>query len=50
LTVISAEPQWRELSSAKFGEDAYATPAVVDGRIYLRTAGYLYCFGLRSAE
>ena len=29
-----------------FGEDTYATPAIVDGRIYLRTAGHLYCFGL----
>ena len=22
-----------------------ATPAIVDGHIYLRTAGHLYCFG-----
>jgi outer membrane protein assembly factor BamB len=50
LTVISAEPQWRELSSVQFNEDAYATPAIVDGRIYLRTAGHLYCFGLNSGE
>jgi outer membrane protein assembly factor BamB len=50
LTVISAEPQWRELSSAKFGEDAYATPAIVDGRIYLRTAGHLYCFGTHGGD
>jgi len=49
LTVISAEPQWRELSSVKFGEDAYATPAIVDGRIYLRTAGHLFCFGSNIA-
>ena len=27
-------------------EDAYATPALVGGKIYLRTAGHLYCFGL----
>jgi outer membrane protein assembly factor BamB len=26
-------------------EDIYATPALVDGRIYLRTRGTLYCFG-----
>ena len=50
LTVISAEPQWRELASAKFGEDAYATPAIVDGRIYLRTAGHLYCFGTEAVK
>jgi outer membrane protein assembly factor BamB len=28
-------------------EDIYATPALVDGRIYLRTRGTLYCFGSR---
>ena len=28
-------------------EDIYATPALVDGRIYLRTRGTLYCFGIR---
>jgi outer membrane protein assembly factor BamB len=50
LTVISAEPQWQELSSARFEEDAYATPAVVNGRIYLRTAGHLYCFGLTDSS
>ncbi len=26
-------------------EDVYATPALVDGKIYLRTRGTLYCFG-----
>ncbi len=46
LSIITAEPKWKTLSTETFGEDAYATPAVVDGRIYLRTAGHLYCFGL----
>lgn len=46
LSVVSAEPQWRVLSTADFGEDVHATPAIVDGKIYLRTAGHLYCFGL----
>ena len=49
LTVISAEGDWKVLATADFGEDTYATPAIVDGNIYLRTAGHLYCFGL-SAE
>lgn len=30
------------------GDDIYATPAISDGRIYLRTRGWLYCFGLPS--
>lgn len=50
LTVISAEGDWQILSRARFEDEAYATPAVVDGRIYLRTAGYLYCFGRMKDE
>ena len=46
VTVLSAADGWRELSSADFEEDTFATPAIVDGRIYLRTNGHLYCFGL----
>jgi outer membrane protein assembly factor BamB len=45
LTVISASGDWQVLHSADFGESTYATPAIVDGHIYLRTTGHLYCFG-----
>jgi outer membrane protein assembly factor BamB len=31
-------------------EDIYATPALVEGRIYLRTRGTLYCFGAASKD
>ena len=41
----SAAEEWELLHQARFGEGVYATPALVDGRIYLRTAGHLYCFG-----
>lgn len=44
-TVLTANGAWREVSATKFDEDAYATPALVDGRVYLRTASALYCFG-----
>ena len=46
LTVLSAGPQWKVLAQAEFGEDVYATPAIAEGRIYVRTTGHLYCFGL----
>jgi hypothetical protein len=36
---------WSELSSTDLGDEAFGTPAIADGRIYLRTAGHLYCFG-----
>jgi len=44
LSVISGEGKWKVLHRAQFGEETYATPALVDGRIYLRTHGHLYCF------
>jgi outer membrane protein assembly factor BamB len=46
LSVVSAEDSWQILHSADFGEAGYATPAIVDGRIYLRTNQHLYCIGL----
>ncbi|MFO1095685.1 MAG: family 16 glycoside hydrolase [Planctomycetaceae bacterium] len=45
LSVVTATGEWEELQSADFGEPVYATPAIADGRMYLRTAGHLYCFG-----
>lgn len=47
LTVISATDKPEVLHTADFKEDVYATPAIVDGRIFLRTAKALYCFGLK---
>ena len=50
VSVISATDSWKLLHSADFpGEEGYATPAIVDGRIYLRTSGHLYCFGQGEA-
>jgi outer membrane protein assembly factor BamB len=45
MTVIGAEAEWKVLATAHFDEEVYATPAIVDGRIYVRTTGHLYCFG-----
>jgi outer membrane protein assembly factor BamB len=47
LSVVAAEKGLAELHTAQFGEPCYATPALEDGRIYLRTASKLYCFGGR---
>jgi hypothetical protein len=46
LTVINSAGKWEVLHLAELGEPAYATPAIVDGRIYIRTAGKLFSFGL----
>ncbi|HWG44744.1 MAG TPA: PQQ-binding-like beta-propeller repeat protein [Gemmataceae bacterium] len=50
LTVVQAGRDWRVLATSDFEEDGYATPALVDGRIYLRTAGHLYCFGMTEGK
>jgi outer membrane protein assembly factor BamB len=50
LSVVTAESEWKVIHSAEFKEDVYATPAIVDGRIYLRTSGHLYCFGAAGGE
>ncbi len=47
LSVIKAGAEWETLHVADFDEGIYATPAIDGGRIYLRTAGALYCFGVR---
>jgi outer membrane protein assembly factor BamB len=46
LTVVKANETLEVLHTADFQEAAFATPAVVDGRLYLRTASALYCFGI----
>ena len=49
LTVISSVADWQVLHTADFGEKTYATPAIADNHIYLRTVGHLYCFGADAA-
>ncbi len=46
LTVLKADASCEELFSADFGdgERVIATPAICDGRIYVRTKARLYCF------
>lgn len=38
------------IASADLRERCYATPAIVGRRIYVRTAGHLYCFAKPKAE
>lgn len=46
--VVQAGPDWKVLATNELAEDVYATPALAEGRLYVRTKGRLYCFG--SAE
>jgi len=43
-TLLRAAGEWEVLASIDFEDEAYATPAIVDDRLYIRTRGHLYCF------
>ena len=43
--VVAASEQFKELASYSFGELAHTTPAVSDGRMYIRTASHLMSIG-----
>jgi outer membrane protein assembly factor BamB len=47
MTVLKAAPEWEVLQVSDLGEEIRATPALTDGRIYVRTRSSLYCFGAR---
>ena len=44
LTVLKAGPQWEVLATNDMEEESFATPALLENRIYLRTRTMLYCF------
>jgi outer membrane protein assembly factor BamB len=45
VTVVKASAQWDILATNDLGEESWSTPAIGDGRLYIRTATTLYCFG-----
>jgi outer membrane protein assembly factor BamB len=47
VSVLKAGGEQELLAANKLDEDIYATPAIADGRIYVRTVSFLYCFGER---
>ena len=46
MTVLKAAAEWEVLQVNDLGEEIRATPALSDGRIYVRTRGSMYCFGV----
>jgi outer membrane protein assembly factor BamB len=45
LTVVKAEPEWKELAShALDDEEVWATPALAGSAVYVRAITALYCF------
>jgi outer membrane protein assembly factor BamB len=48
VVVLRAAPEWEILAVNNLDEDTFATPAILDGRIYVRTRAALYCFARRG--
>ena len=45
ISVVKAGAEWEPVARNDMNEECFATPALVDGRIYVRTLSALYCFG-----
>jgi outer membrane protein assembly factor BamB len=45
ITVLKAAAEWEVLRVNDLEDEVHATPALSEGRIYVRTHGALYCFG-----
>lgn len=45
VSVLKATGDWEILAVNELDDECFATPAIADGRIYIRTRGALYCFG-----
>lgn len=44
VVVLRASPQWEILAINNLDEDIFATPAILDGALYVRTRVAIYCF------
>ncbi len=45
VSVLKADGDWQVLGVNELDDECFATPAIADGRIYIRTRSALYCFG-----
>jgi len=46
LAVLKAQGQWEVLQVNNLDDEVFATPALGDNRLFVRTRTTLYCFGL----
>jgi len=44
VSVVSAKGDWEVLAVNTLGDEVFATPAIADGTLYVRTRNALYCF------
>ena len=46
VTVLKAAGEWEVLAMNDLNDEISATPALASGKVYIRTRGSMYCFGL----
>ena len=44
VTVVRPGADWSVMRTNAMGEEVYATPVIMDGRLFVRTQKALYCF------
>jgi len=49
-TIIRPGPKFEVVAENELGENCYASPAVSQGRIFIRTEKHLYCIGVDSRQ
>jgi len=49
MFIVKASSTYELIAQRSLGESTFATPAFMDGRIYLRTSGHLYCIEQANA-
>jgi outer membrane protein assembly factor BamB len=50
VSVLKAAGEWEVLAVNELDDECFATPAIADGRIYIRTRSALYAFGKQSTD
>ena len=45
VSVLKAAGDWQVLAVNELDDEVFATPAIADGRVYVRTRSALYSFG-----
>ncbi|MFP6670855.1 MAG: PQQ-binding-like beta-propeller repeat protein, partial [Pirellulaceae bacterium] len=50
LTVLEQGNQLKRLAKNDMGDSCIATPAIADGRIFVRTLNTLYCFSKEAGQ
>jgi outer membrane protein assembly factor BamB len=48
VTVLKPGGDWEILATNDLNDECNATPAIADGRLYIRTRSTLYCFGKKN--